>query len=165
MIRSRKAGIDDIALIRDLAEKSFLPTYKEILSADQLDWMFDWMYSADSLRRQIEDGHVFFIAYDGDRPCGYVSVERQGEALFHLQKIYVLPDFQGKHVGRYLVRLVFDYVKSLYSGECTVELNVNQNNKAKFFYERMGFSVARSGDFSIGNGYYMNDYIMAIELS
>lgn len=165
MIRSRKAGIDDIALIRDLAEKSFLPTYKEILSADQLDWMFDWMYSADSLRRQIEDGHVFFIAYDGDRPCGYVSVERQGEALFHLQKIYVLPDFQGKHVGRYLVRLVFDYVKSLYSGECTVELNVNRNNKAKFFYERMGFSVARSGDFPIGNGYYMNDYIMTIKLS
>ncbi|WP_297930385.1 GNAT family N-acetyltransferase [uncultured Coprobacter sp.] len=165
MIRSRKAGIDDIALIRDLAEKSFLPTYKEILSADQLDWMFDWMYSADSLRRQIEDGHVFFIAYDGDRPCGYVSVERQGEALFHLQKIYVLPDFQGKHVGQYLVRLVFDYVRSLYSGECTVELNVNRNNKAKFFYERMGFSVARSGDFPIGNGYYMNDYIMAIELS
>ncbi|WP_418496032.1 GNAT family N-acetyltransferase [Coprobacter sp.] len=164
MIRSRKAGIDDIALIRDLAEKSFLPTYKEILSADQLDWMFDWMYSADSLRQQIEDGHVFFIAYDGDRPCGYVSVERQGEALFHLQKIYVLPDFQGKHVGQYLVRLVFDYVKSLYSGECTVELNVNRNNKAKFFYERMGFSVARSGDFPIGNGYYMNDYIMAIKL-
>ncbi len=99
MIRSRKAGIDDIALIRDLAEKSFLPTYKEILSADQLDWMFDWMYSADSLRQQIEDGHVFFIAYDGDRSCGYVSVERQGEALFHLQKIYVLPDFQGETVG------------------------------------------------------------------
>ena len=164
MIRSRKAGIDDIDLIRDLAEKSFLPTYKEILSADQLDWMFDWMYSADSLRQQIEDGHVFFIAYDGDRPCGYVSVERQGEALFHLQKIYVLPDFQGKHVGQYLVRLVFDYVRSLYSGECTVELNVNRNNKAKFFYERMGFSVARSGDFPIGNGYYMNDYIMAIKL-
>ena len=164
MIRSRKAGIDDIALIRDLAEKSFLPTYKEILSADQLDWMFDWMYSADSLRQQIEDGHVFFIAYDGDRPCGYVSVERQGEALFHLQKIYVLPDFQGKHVGQYLVRLVFDYVRFLYSGECTVELNVNRNNKAKFFYERMGFSVARSGDFPIGNGYYMNDYIMAIKL-
>ena len=164
MIRSRKAGIDDIALIRDLAEKSFLPTYKEILSADQLDWMFDWMYSADSLRQQIEDGHVFFIAYDGDRPCGYVSVERQGEALFHLQKIYVLPDFQGKRVGQYLVRLVFDYVRSLYSGECTVELNVNRNNKAKFFYERMGFSVARSGDFPIGNGYYMNDYIMAIKL-
>lgn len=147
MIRSRKAGIDDIALIRDLAEKSFLPTYKEILSADQLDWMFDWMYSADSLRRQIEDGHVFFIAYDGDRPCGYVSVERQGEALFHLQKIYVLPDFQGKHVGRYLVRLVFDYVKSLYSGECTVELNVNRNNKAKFFMSAWDFPLPVAGIF------------------
>ena len=166
MICSRKAGIEDIPLIRNLAERSFLPTYKEILSSDQLDWMFDWMYSVDSLQQQIEDGHVFFIAYEGDLPCGYVSVERQGDALFHLQKIYVLPDFQGKHVGQHLVRLVFDYVKSLCPGECsTVELNVNRNNKAKSFYEHMGFSVARSGDFPIGNGYYMNDYIMAIKLS
>ena len=37
MIRSRKAGIEDIPLIRNLAERSFLPTYKEILSADQLE--------------------------------------------------------------------------------------------------------------------------------
>lgn len=164
MIHSRKAGVEDIPLIRDLAEKTFLPTYKDILSVDQLHWMFDWMYSADSLRQQMSDGHVFFIAYDDDRPCGYVSVERQGEALFHLQKIYVLPDCQGKHVGQYLVQLVFDYAKALCPGECTVELNVNRDNKAKFFYERMGFSVARSGDFPIGNGYYMNDYIMAIKL-
>ena len=72
MICSRKAGIEDIPLIRNLAERSFLPTYKEILSSDQLDWMFDWMYSVDSLQQQIEDGHVFFIAYEGDLPCGYV---------------------------------------------------------------------------------------------
>lgn len=165
MIRSRKAGVEDIPLIRDLAEKTFLPTYRDILSTDQLYWMFDWMYSENSLRQQMSEGHVFFIAYDDDTPCGYVSVERQGEALFHLQKIYVLPDCQGKHVGQYLVHLVFDYVKTLCAGECTVELNVNRDNKAKFFYERMGFSVARSGDFPIGNGYYMNDYIMAIKLS
>ena len=53
MICSRKAGIEDIPLIRNLAERSFLPTYKEILSSDQLDWMFDWMYSVDSLQQQI----------------------------------------------------------------------------------------------------------------
>ena len=46
------------------------------------------------------------------------------------------------------------------------EVTVNeQNPEAKGFYEHMGFSVARSGDFPIGNGYYMNDYIMAIKLS
>ncbi|WP_455498596.1 GNAT family N-acetyltransferase [Coprobacter sp.] len=165
MIHSKKAGTGDIPLIRELAEKTFLPTYRSILSSEQLAWMFDWMYSVDSLHKQMEEGHVFFIAYDDDEPCGYVSVERQGEALFHLQKIYVLPDCQGKHVGQYLIRLVFDYVKSVYPGECTIELNVNRNNQAKYFYERMGFDVIRSGDFPIGNGYYMNDYIMATKLS
>lgn len=165
MIRSRKAGIEDISLIRELAEKTFLPTYRDILSPEQLDWMFDWMYSVRSLHEQMIGGHVFFIAYDDNEPCGYVSVERQDEGLFHLQKIYVLPVCQGKHVGKYLVQLVFDYVKSVYSGECIIELNVNRGNKAKCFYERLGFTVARSGDFPIGNGYYMNDYIMSVKLS
>ena len=164
MICSRKAGIEDIPLIRNLAERSFLPTYKEILSSDQLDWMFDWMYSVDSLQQQIEDGHVFFIAYEGDLPCGYVSVERQGDALFHLQKIYVLPDFQGQHLGSFLFRQAIKYIKEIHPAPCLMELNVNRNNKAKSFYEHMGFSVARSGDFPIGNGYYMNDYIMGLNI-
>ena len=60
MIRSRKAGVEDIPLIRDLAEKTFLPTYRDILSTDQLYWMFDWMYSENSLRQQMSEGHVFF---------------------------------------------------------------------------------------------------------
>ena len=47
---------------------------------------------------------------------------------------------------------------------CVMELNVNRNNKALRFYERMGMHKDREGDFPIGNGFYMNDYIMAITI-
>ena len=41
-----------------------------------------------------------------------------------------------------------------------MELNVNRNNKALQFYQHMGMRKLREGDFPIGNGYYMNDYII-----
>ena len=44
------------------------------------------------------------------------------------------------------------------------ELNVNRNNKALQFYEYMGMRKLRKGDFPIGNGYYMNDYIMGLDI-
>lgn len=43
-------------------------------------------------------------------------------------------------------------------------LNVNRNNRALHFYERMGMRKLREGDFPIGDGYYMNDYIMGLDI-
>ena len=44
------------------------------------------------------------------------------------------------------------------------ELNVNRSNRAVRFYEKMGMRKLREGDFPIGDGYYMNDYIMGLEI-
>lgn len=161
----RKATTDDCELINALALQVWEPTYGTILSREQLDYMFDMMYSVCSLREQMTGGHQYFIAYNDGEPCGYISVEQQGERLFHLQKIYVLPRFQGQGQGAYLIGEAIKYVRTLCpKGSCTIELNVNRENKARDFYERMGFCVSRSGDFSIGNGYFMNDYIMSLSL-
>ena len=107
---------------------------------------------------------IWFIASSDGEPCGYVSVERQGEDLFHLQKIYVLPRFQGLGAGEFLFRRAVEYIRSVHPGPCMMELNVNRRNRALHFYERMGMRRLREGDFPIGDGYYMNDYIMGLEI-
>ena len=43
-------------------------------------------------------------------------------------------------------------------------LNVNRNNNAVSFYRKMGMEILGQGDFDIGSGYYMNDYIMSLDL-
>jgi ribosomal protein S18 acetylase RimI-like enzyme len=43
-------------------------------------------------------------------------------------------------------------------------LNVNRNNKALGFYQKFGFVILREEDIDIGNGYFMNDYIMVCKL-
>lgn len=164
-LTARVATVDDIPLIRDIAWKTFPETYKDILTPQQSDYMMEWMYSPESLLKQIaEEGHHFILAYKGDACLGYVSVERQGDTLFHLQKIYVLPTAQGLGAGQFLFGQAKAYVKSVCPEPCRMELNVNRYNKALHFYERMGMRRDREGDFPIGNGYYMNDYIMVIDL-
>ncbi len=166
MFTIRKATTDDCQLINSLADVVFRETYKDILSPEQMEYMMTWMYSPDNLRKQMEEeGQVYFIASLDDEICGYLSVEQQDEDLFHLQKIYVLPTFQGRGVGNYLFEQAVAYIRQVHpDSPCLMELNVNRNNKALQFYEHKGMRKLREGDFHIGNGFYMNDYIMGLDI-
>ena len=164
MLSIRRATPADIALIRRLAAEDIPATYRSILSPEQLDYRMEWMYSARSLETQMREGHVFFIPTLDDEPCGYLSVEQQGDDLFHLQKIYVLPRFQGRGVGAFLFRQAVEYIRSIHPAPCRMELNVNRHNRARHFYERMGMQRLRDGDFPIGNGFFMNDHIMGLDI-
>lgn len=164
MFAIRKATKDDCLLIRQLAERIFPVTYKDILSKEQIDFMMEWMYSVPNLNGQMDDGHTFLLAYKDDEPVGYVSVEQQEQDLFHLQKIYVLPRMQGKGCGKFLFTEAVRLIKAVHPDSCMMELNVNRDNPAVRFYERMGMNKARKGDFPIGNGFFMNDYIMSKEI-
>ena len=89
----RQAAKDDITLIHELACQAFPATYRDLLSREQIDFMMDWMYSPANLEKQMEEGHVYFIASHEGKDCGYLSVQPEGPGVFHLQKIYVLPGF------------------------------------------------------------------------
>ena len=161
----RQATLDDCHLIHKMATVVFPHTYKDILSPQQLDYMIDWMYSLPNLEKQMtQENQTYFIAYYKGEPCGYLSVQPEEEDLYHLQKIYVLPTFQGKSIGKLLFEHAVAYIQSIHPTPCKMHLNVNRNNSAKEFYEHMGMHVHSQGDFNIGNGYYMNDYIMEIDI-
>lgn len=160
----RQADIQDIPAIRAMADVVFRNTYKEILSPEQMEYMMEMMYSEESLRRQLEEG-VFFM----DEGRGYASARPDGAAddgtpRYHLEKLYVMPEARKTGLGRELFDTICGWVTSR-EPRALLELNVNRSNPALGFYERLGMARARSGDFPIGNGFYMNDYIMALELT
>ena len=152
MITIEKADTRDYRDIQAVARVAFPATYAEILTEGQLAYMMEWMYSTESLLRQMqEEGHTYYIARDeAGTPVGYVSIRPDGEGVFHL--------------GRKLFERAVRAVKEMHPGPCRMELNVNRSNPARGFYERMGMRKLREGDFPIGEGYYMNDYIMGIDL-
>ena len=165
MFAIRKATIEDIPAIRAMASIVFPHTYREILSPEQIAYMMDWMYSADSLHRQMSaEGHIYYLAYQGEEPAGYLSIQPEGAHTFHLQKLYVLPAYQGKQLGKLLFGQAITAIRELHPHPCRMLLNVNRHNKALTFYQKMGMTKVDEGDFDIGNGYYMNDYIMGLHI-
>jgi ribosomal protein S18 acetylase RimI-like enzyme len=164
MIAIRKATKNDAGLIRSLALQVFPATYRQILSPEQIAYMLEWMYAEDCIRKQTDEGHVYFVAAKDGETCGYASVQQEKPDLFHLHKIYVLPLFQGFKIGQYLFNEIIDHIKVHHPAPCIMELHVNRLNRAIGFYKRMGMNIVREGDFAIGNGYYMNDYIMALHI-
>ncbi len=162
MIELHIASKKDIPVIQDVAKQTWFVTYGSILSKEQLDYMFEMMYSNESLAQQFNEGQIFYIAYENEIPYGYVSVEKQSEEIFHLQKLYVAPQKQGSGLGKILINKIFEHAKqnSATPQNCYVELNVNRNNKALQFYQHMGMHIDRTVDVPIGEGFFMNDYIM-----
>ena len=155
-----------IPLIRELAWAIFPHTYRTMLSPEQIEYMMDMMYSERALRWQFaERGDRYFILRRGEDPVGYLSVRPDTTDCYHLEKLYTLPTVRGLGAGR----LLFDYAKQVASEwaegrACRLELNVNRDNPAVAFYYKMGMHEAGRGDFPIGEGYYMTDYIMAIDI-
>lgn len=165
MIEIREATLADVDLIHDMATVAFPATYRAILTPGQIDYMMKWMYDSANIQCQMTDeGHVYFIAYDEGAAAGYASVQPDGTDCYHLQKIYVLPHRHGCGVGRALLRHIVEVIHHWHPAPCRLELNVNRHNAAIGFYRHLGFRILRSGDFDIGGGYFMHDYIMGMDI-
>ena len=165
MFTIRKATIDDRSLIHDLASRIWENTYGKILSKEQLDYMFDMMYAPDNILKQMEElHHQYFIILADDMPAGYLSIEKTGENTYNFQKIYSLPEMHGTGIGRFIIEQGINYLKEVHTGPFTIELYVNSNNPAIGFYRHKGLREIGTRDHLIGNGYFINDYILSMEV-
>ena len=156
----RFADLDDINTIGFLAQQIWPSTYGEIISSQQLDYMLNLFYSPASLKRQMkEEKHRFLILEEDDEPIGFAAWSPdKGTGVYKLHKLYLLPDRQGKGKGKTMLQFIVEDIRP--EGAKALQLNVNRHNKARQFYERMGFTVIREEDNPIGNDYWMNDYVM-----
>lgn len=157
-----KATEKDIPLIRELTYKVWPQTYKEILSQEQIDYMLNMMYSEESLRKQFQNGHTFILVKEVNEFLAFASYQLIEPNIYKLHKIYTLPNQQGKGIGKFIINHIANDIKKL--GATALRLDVNKHNKAKGFYEKLGFTVIGEKDTDIGNGYFMNDYNMEMTL-
>lgn len=166
------AGLPDRAFIRSVSERTWPSTYGPIISPEQIDFMLDWMYSDASLATQMETGCEFYIASmqneNGDLDAvGFCSVspEEQKDKLENskahkLNKLYVLPIAQGTGAGKALLNKSIEVAKA--AGSTSLFLQVNKQNTAYTFYLKKGFIKELEFKFDIGNGFYMDDYVMRL---
>ncbi|MBC7946483.1 MAG: GNAT family N-acetyltransferase [Chitinophagaceae bacterium] len=157
-LRIHKATPDDLRLVREMALEIWPTTYSSILTPDQLAYMLERIYSSRSLEEQMQMGQEFILVYQESTPVGFASFSDVEKGVTKLHKLYVMASQQGKGTGRYVLDQVIDQMKK--KGNNILRLNVNRHNPARNFYEKIGFTVVAKEDVDIGNGYFMNDYVM-----
>ena len=160
----RKAATGDVELICRIADQTWWHAYSPILEKEQISFMLGDIYSAEKIKAQLQSGtQTYLLLIEDERPVAFAaySPREENPEIYKLHKLYCLPETQGRGYGKILIDAVID--KTLEAGKHTLDLNVNRYNKAKTFYEKMGFVLAYEEDIAIGK-YWMNDYVMRKEL-
>ena len=165
MISLKQASTADLNTIQEIVNKTWPITYGEILSKEQLDYMMDLIYSDESLIKQIQNQEqLFYIVNEETSVIAFIAIEHnyKNEAVTRIHKIYILPEAQGKGIGKLLI----DAVQKLATenNSTSLSLNVNRFNKALAFYQKLGFEIIAEENIEIGNGYLMEDYKMEKKL-
>lgn len=159
MLQLTPASPNDIPTIYKLAVKIWNHHYVPIIGKAQVDYMLHKMYSVEDLTLQMTArSHRFFLIKISDQVVGFISVSGEEDMFIH--KFYIDQDVQGKGYGV----ATFNELLKLYPLTKTFSLTVNRSNyKSINFYFKLGFIIDHIDDFDIGQGYFMNDFIMKWE--
>lgn len=157
------ANEEDYEQVYALAAEIWQVAYKDIISQEQIDYMLPMMYAPAVIARELREGVVYEFALDGDKRIGIISFGPYGDGVMKLHKLYLLPSYHGHGVGSQMLQHVIAAARA--KGGQRLILNVNkQNSRAIKAYKRNGFVVLADVKNAIGNSFYMDDYVMGLDL-
>lgn len=137
-MKVRRAELGDVDAVREIGVKTWPVAYAGIASDGFIaDGIAQW-WSREAVERGIRNG-ITLVAADGDDLVGVVGLGREGDSWV-MWKLYVLPDHQGKGIGKALLEAA---IEALPDGTTELLLDVLvANEPAIGFYRSQGFVEA-----------------------
>jgi len=163
-MRIVRATLNDLPSISELAGVIWRACYPEIITAAQIEYMLAKMYSLEALQLDLRQGVRYGRLLAGEQFVGFAAHGPTDHAhVFKLHKLYLHPDWHGRGCGSLLLQHC--QTDALTLGARRLILTVNKRNqKAIATYERNGFATVESIITDIGDGFVMDDYVMAKDL-
>jgi ribosomal protein S18 acetylase RimI-like enzyme len=152
----------DIEQVATLARRIWQATYTTIISQQQIDYMLGDRYAATRMLAELAAPDVWWdlARVDGELAAFASTLLTAKPGEMKLDKLYVDPQRQRAGIGGALIANVVARAREL--GCATLILAVNKNNeRAIAAYRKNGFVVRDSVRVDIGNGFVMDDFIMA----
>jgi len=163
---THKAVSFHVPIIQDIAKRSWQHTYAQILSPKQYQYMFKKMYSTPLIQAHLQDPNWNYVLFADDTNTfvAFVGYEfHHKENTTKLHRLYVAPEHMKRGFGKKALQHVKESAKI--AGDYRIVLAVNKHNLAQQFYESQGFTIYDNGEFDIGNGFVMDDYLMELDMS
>lgn len=120
------------------------------LKSNVTDWILrklpEWFDIEEAIVEYVEGvkDTKFYVAYDVEKPIGFISINHNNEYTSEIYVIGVLKEYQGKHVGKSLVDVANNTLANIGTKFLQVKtLGPSNSNKyyaaTRKFYKSVGF--------------------------
>ncbi|MDR0991693.1 MAG: GNAT family N-acetyltransferase [Ruminococcus sp.] len=119
-------------------------TYTDSISLSDYGILEDavgWTYNPEQFEVCIKNSAYVTAAYDGGRivGAGRIVWDYGGDA--YLEDLAVLPEYQGRGIGKALVFRVINYLENAIRPGWDINLDLIAANGKAPFYEKLGFEI------------------------
>lgn len=152
----------DLQKIADLATVIWHEHFPFILTEEQIDYMVDKFQSFHALKEQTANGYEYFRLFMDGVFIGYTGIHEENGRLF-LSKLYIKKDFRGRHISTKVFAFLVNLCRERGLSHMWLTCNKHNDHTLKV-YDHLGFKTVRSEKNDIGNGFFMDDYIMEYEI-
>ena len=152
------ATTEDAELIADLSRKTFYDSFAAQNTPENMEKFMRDVFTREGLIKEVgAKNNIFFLAYNGDEPVGYVRMrennappELQGKESIEIARIYATTSAIGKGVGKIKMQKCLHIASQL--GKELIWLGVwEHNQRAIDFYTRWGFQKFDEHVFQLGD--------------
>lgn len=146
------------AVADDIWHEYFTP----IIGEEQVDYMLEKFLSPEALVEQINKGYAYYLFSYEYTFAGFAGIHEEDGKLF-LSKLYIHEDFRGKKIASHIFQSFVELCKERNLSK--IWLTCNRNNTDTIaIYEHWGFKKVREEKTDIGNGFFMDDFILEYEV-
>ena len=129
MSRIIKASVNDTDIVFDITQKTIRTVYPHFYPAGAVEF-FSQHHSIGNVMRDIEAGCVWLLMDDEGVAAGTVTINDN-----EINRLFVLPEYQGKGYGKALMDFAEDLISKNY---CSAELSSSLS--AKQIYLKRGYT-------------------------
>ena len=134
--------------------------YTPIIGAEQVAFMLNKYQSAEAMFNQSSAGYKYALVIFGGQKAGYFAYDVKDEKEVFISKFYIHKDFRKRVLGRQVIDFIEKEAQAL--GCSKMSLSVNKDNSDSIqFYISYGFQTIKAQKVAIGEGFYMDDYVMS----
>lgn len=160
----------DLPELQRISRITFKDTFDHCTPPDDMARFLEEAYALDVLEKQLNNPESFFYFIEvAGTPAGYLKlnigsaqVEAMTQKDLELERLYILPEFQGEGLGKELMNFAHERAREL--GKERMWLGVWEGNvRAQTLYKSYGFTKFGAHTFPVGND-MQTDFLMIKEL-
>lgn len=166
----QKCELTDVEQLIKISKTTFVNAFEKDNDPEDFKVYINIAFEKENILRQLKNsGSSFYFVFKDEQLVGYFKLNEhdaqtdiRSEEGIELERIYVLKEFQGKHIGKLMLQKVIGLASQ--KGKEYIWLGVWENNlDAIRFYQKYNFKKFATHPYFIGKD-EQTDWLLRFDL-